>query len=536
MLTRKRANEDYPVDEKKGAQKRKREGSDIEYESKKMVKKEEISVKAEDVDSDEYSDFEEFDTSRYDISEYELLRKENIKKNMEMFEEFNVSQAKHEFNMTSKKKKAVSVEVVGLQSKKEKVVRPTVPTRKSLRIQKLEADPIAFQPHYVFAEPIVEHERKPEKMSMEVMNDIEKSVCDSAVKTWSTINKVKTEYDNNNIGSDFKRYKKDVKALVVQHVGKVTKHRIFSLAIHPMQEKVLAVAGDKLGGVGIWDVDSNNGKNEVFLFEPHSSPINCLKFAPFDCNKLFSCSYDGTIRFGDFQHQSFTQVYGFDEDEDKRFNYFAWPGNKPDMLLAATSTGELLQIDTKSGKAENTYKLHQKSLRCVDCHPLKDEIFVAACFDGTVATWDLRMMSHQNNNFLSSFRAGKTVSTCFLSPKSGDKLLMTSQDDYLRVLDVKKDGCFTTPPTWPIRHNNFTGRWLTTFRACWDPKTDNCFVCGSMSQPRQIDIFGCGLNGQLSSFNLQHEYLTSVGSVNVFHPVRNVLISGNASGKVFIWK
>lgn len=50
------------------------------------------------------------------------------------------------------------------------------------------------------------------------------------------------------------RYKKDVKALVVQHVGKVTKHRIFSLAIHPMQEKVLAVAGDKLGGVGIWDV------------------------------------------------------------------------------------------------------------------------------------------------------------------------------------------------------------------------------------------------------------------------------------------
>lgn len=25
---------------------------------------------------------------------------------------------------------------------------------------------------------------------MEVMNDIEKSVCDSAVKTWSTINKV----------------------------------------------------------------------------------------------------------------------------------------------------------------------------------------------------------------------------------------------------------------------------------------------------------------------------------------------------------
>ena len=50
---------------------------------------------------------------------------------------------------------------------------------------------------------------------------------------------------------------------------------------------------------------------EVLIFEPHSSPINCLKFRSDDCTKLMSCSYDGTLRQGDFAKQKFTQVHIF---------------------------------------------------------------------------------------------------------------------------------------------------------------------------------------------------------------------------------
>ena len=36
-------------------------------------------------------------------------------------------------------------------------------------------------------------------------------------------------------------------------VVKVTKHRIFSLAVHPSTDTTLAVAGDKWGKIGFWN-------------------------------------------------------------------------------------------------------------------------------------------------------------------------------------------------------------------------------------------------------------------------------------------
>ena len=43
-------------------------------------------------------------------------------------------------------------------------------------------------------------------------------------------------------------------ALTEVQVAKVTKDRIFSVAIHPTETKVLAIAGDKWGKIGFWDL------------------------------------------------------------------------------------------------------------------------------------------------------------------------------------------------------------------------------------------------------------------------------------------
>lgn len=42
--------------------------------------------------------------------------------------------------------------------------------------------------------------------------------------------------------------------------------------------------------------------------------------------------------------------------------------------------------------------------------------------------------------------------------------------------------------TFISRHDNFTGRWLSTFHARWDPKTSTCFGVGSMKNPRQVSL------------------------------------------------
>ena len=62
------------------------------------------------------------------------------------------------------------------------------------------------------------------------------------------------------------------------------------------------------------------------------------------------------------------------------------------------------------------------------------------------------------------------------------------------------------------RHDNQVGRWLTNFRATWDPKFDSYAVVGSMKQPRQVRLsYVCGFSivcprmwSRTSMDNLQH--------------------------------
>lgn len=92
------------------------------------------------------------------------------------------------------------------------------------------------------------------------------------------------------------------------------------------------------------------------------------------------------------------------------------------------------------------------------------------------------------------------------------------------------------PPPFPFlnRHNNYTGRWLTRFRAIWDPKRDDCFVVGSMSRPRQIEAFHA--TGDLVHSFLSEDYLGSVCSINAWHPTRYILAGGNSSGRLHVFK
>lgn len=78
-----------------------------------------------------------------------------------------------------------------------------------------------------------------------------------------------------------------------------------------------------------------------------------------------------------------------------------------------------------------------------------------------------------------------------------------------------------------------TGRWLTKLSAVWDPKQEDCFVVGSMMKPRRMQVFH--ENGRLQHTFTDPENLTTVQSVTAFHPTRNALLAGNASGRLHIF-
>jgi len=98
-------------------------------------------------------------------------------------------------------------------------------------------------------------------------------------------------------------------------------------------------------------------------------------------------------------------------------------------------------------------------------------------------------------------------------------------------LQAASKGSVMVKPLHSIRHDNLTGRWLTTFQAVWHPRYE-IFGVGSMSKPRVVEVFGqaqrqCAVGG---------DALTAVASRLAFHPRtdRIILAGGNSSGRVTI--
>lgn len=89
-------------------------------------------------------------------------------------------------------------------------------------------------------------------------------------------------------------------------------------------------------------------------------------------------------------------------------------------------------------------------------------------------------------------------------------------------------------PKNSIRHDNMTGRWLTTFQAVFHPQLD-LFVVGSMRQPRCIELFDPTRTEHLIR-TVQGDGITAVVSRLAFHPRADQLIvcGGNSSGRVTI--
>ena len=74
--------------------------------------------------------------------------------------------------------------------------------------------------------------------------------------------------------------------------------------------------------------------------------------------------------------------------------------------------------------------------------------------------------------------------TAFLTNEKMEELFLNA---YFRGEKYKKMYCkFLILPSSIDRHDNQVGRWLTNFRATWDPKFDSYAVVGSMKQPRQV--------------------------------------------------
>ena len=315
-------------------------------------------------------------------------------------------------------------------------------------------------------------------------------------------------------------------------------NRIFSIAVHPTESKVLVAAGGKWGSIGFWDVlDTESEKHGVQVIKHHSRPVNCLSFDAYDSSRLISTSYDGSVRIFDINHQKSSVLFAYPEDSADYCTYHCQL-TETTYLVSVGKAGIVL-IDSREphSKYQKSFKVYEKALtKMVSVHPMRKEYFVAPSSKGDCGIFDTRMGSSSKLMKAVTNLNGhtKALSSAKYSPLTGSKVVTVSYDNKVRLFNTSGEFKKDLKAYKSIYHNNQTGRWLTTFKAEWHPQNEEVFFVGSMNQPRQMDIVTNNDNfTELHS--LKGEDLASVCSIVQCHPSQDIIVGGNSSGRVHVF-
>ena len=513
------------------------------------------------------------------LSEYELQRQEKIAKNQELFKQLQLEAASTGLGPKAAKKNNTSA--AGQKRKKpaEKKVKieNTGPVRTSARLQGIIADSeVARQKEEKDAEVFQEQQRiKRQRVSEDI------KLVDAVVngKTWNrsgnwltavgpaqpgertfTAQDVKDTTDKELRAVRERMSKLQLWEGAEPNRIKITPERIYSLGFHPMEEKALVFAGDKLGNLGLFDAsqnikpepsdddeDDDDFEPAISQFKIHTRTISAFQFSPHEQTSLLSASYDSSIRKLDLEKGTAVEIYApSDKSADEPISGVEVSRTDPNMLHFTTLDGQfgIHDLRTPQGDTVEMFQLSEKKIGGFSLHPAQPHIVATASLDRTLKVWDLRKLSGKgvNRHPVLAGEHESRLSVSHAAFNSAGQVATASYDDTVKIYDFSdaanwKVGHTLTDeemkPSTIVPHNNQTGRWVTILRAQWQlqPKDGiQRFVIGNMN--RFVDIY-TGKGQQLAQ--LGGESITAVPAVAQFHPSMDWVGAGTASGKLCLW-
>lgn len=149
------------------------------------------------------------------------------------------------------------------------------------------------------------------------------------------------ETDEVDTGRALAELQEEIDKMDLLAAKKVTPKRLYTAAWHPSVQRELLFTGDKEGHIGVWepfakkahagggdddegteskeDLDQVTGDDGIaytLRIPQDSSPISCLKVPPHNPTKLFSSSYNSTLRKIDLEKGVSEQVFSFSTEDD----------------------------------------------------------------------------------------------------------------------------------------------------------------------------------------------------------------------------
>jgi WD40 repeat protein len=276
------------------------------------------------------------------------------------------------------------------------------------------------------------------------------------------------------------------------------------------------------------------------------------------------------VRLFDVAKECFSLRFQAPESlEEMYFTEADFLADQPECMYVGTSDGAAALLDFRASSSDYMWKRACESgykLNSIQQHPTQPNLIVTA-ERTAISLYDVRKGSASARSALKALVThvahSHSINAAHVSP-DGEFLVSVSQDHTIRTWRN-----FLSPTTQPdcvvTRHDNNTGRWLSTLRPTFDPKRAHTFVLGCLLQPRRIEIFSPVVAGSKNNAaevgratgkqkgsklnaaedggytlnllcNLEDGLLGSVCSRNAFHPALNMVAGGNSSGRIHIFR
>lgn len=333
---------------------------------------------------------------------------------------------------------------------------------------------------------------------------------------------------------------------------KICPLRIYSSTFHPTEDKPLIFAGDKEGALGVFDASqagpetNDEDEDDDSWFEPaigafklHTRTITSIIVSPFDQQKVYTSSYDSTIRVLDLEKDMCVPVWEpSGKDDDVPLSGIDVPLTEENIIYFSTLQGAVGRVDTRTPKDAEIFSLSDNKIGGFSLNPREPHLLATASLDRTMKIWDMRKIKGKGDMRYPQmlYEHDSRLSVSHAAWSSGGHIATSSYDDTIKIYDFadkQKWDKKGMEPTHQVRHNNQTGRWVTILKPQWQKRPKDGiqkFTIGNMN--RFVDVFAA--NGEQLA-QLGGDGISAVPAVAQFHPTMDWVAGGTASGKLCLW-
>lgn len=294
------------------------------------------------------------------------------------------------------------------------------------------------------------------------------------------------------------------------------------------------------------DEDAEIPEPAITALKLHARTITSFVF-PADGNHVYSASYDSSVRKFDLQTGVAVEAFAPSTNIDELpISCISIPSTDPNLLYFSTIEGSFGRHDMRTSSDTEIYQLSAKKIGGFSLHPLQPHMVATASLDRTLKIWDLRKITGKGDDKLPALLGEheSRLSVSHASFSAAGHVATSSYDDTIKIHSFLDAGSFKVghdiddaamKPTAVIKHNNQTGRWVTILKPHWQERPEDGiqkFVIGNMN--RFVDVFSSD-GEQLAQLGGDGKVISAVPAVAQFHPTKDWVAGGTASGKLCLW-